>query len=142
MQIVRKFLVTTQKSLDGVVYTYEANNGLIVGIEIREENMSLQTRTTVLTQAPNTFFKFLDWAKESKAITVTELTDDITFDMFWNRYNDKLRSSKKRSQRLWEKLSQEDRVKAFFYIKTYNRNRGNAEKKYCETYLNAELCNN
>lgn len=62
--------------------------------------------------------------------------------MFWDKYNDKIRSSKKKSLKIWDKLTSTDQVKAFTYIHTYNRHRGNAEKKYAETYLGSELWNN
>ncbi len=67
---------------------------------------------------------------------------EVTFDMFWNRYNDKDRSSKKKTLAMWEKMSQAEQIKAYLYIPVYNRHRGNAEKKYATTYLAAELWNN
>jgi hypothetical protein len=78
-------------------------------------------------------------AKES---TFIEQTIAITFEMFWNRYNDKDRSSKKKTQTMWDKMPITEQTKAFIYIPTYNRNRGAAEKKYTTTYLSDALWNN
>jgi hypothetical protein len=76
-------------------------------------------------------------------LTITELPSDITFDDFWNRYDDKYNSSKKRTLAKWNKMSDTDRCRAFRYISTYFRNLPqNTRKKYAETYLNAELWNN
>lgn len=67
---------------------------------------------------------------------------EITFEMFWNRYNDKSRSSLKKTRAKWDKMTKTEQAKAFLYIPTYLRNKGTAEKKYATTYLNDELWNN
>lgn len=74
--------------------------------------------------------------------TFTFQDREITFDMFWNRYDDKSRSSKKKTKQLWDKMSQAEQVKAYLYIPVYLRNKGTADKKYATTYLNDELWNN
>ena len=72
-----------------------------------------------------------------------EVNQEITFDTFWKRYNDKDRSSKKKTEKIWNRLSVADQVKAYVYISTYESNRPKGtEKKYAETYLNAEMWNN
>lgn len=140
----RKFLVTTDLSPDGIIFSY-TGDGLINGIEIMQKDMQEQTRQNILNQTHVILDNFLAWAdfvtKKGKAVVI-ELNMQITFQMMWDKYDDKLRSSKKRSEKTWNKLSEANRVKAFFYIPTYNKNRGAAEKKYLETYLNAELWNN
>ena len=67
---------------------------------------------------------------------------EVTFDMFWNRYNDKDRSSKKKTEALWNKTTEANQIKAYLYIPLYNSKRGTAEKKYATTYLSDELWNN
>lgn len=141
MQTVRSFNVTTISTSEGVVYSYDSVTGIFVGISIKDK-FPVETVKQILTTIKTTLKEFLEWCKVHQNITVVELQQQINFDIFWSKYNDKLRSSKKRSQRLWEKLKEADQVKAFYYIDTYNRHRGNAEKKYCETYLSAELWNN
>lgn len=74
---------------------------------------------------------------------IFSLTDrEITFEMFWNRYNDKSRSSRKKTEQKWNKLTKADQVKAYCYIPVYLKNKGEAGLKYAETYLHAELWNN
>lgn len=141
MQNVRTFLLTTEQNPEGVEYSYDAADGLLQGVAIKSKMTAEQIQRVI----ENTKFHvelFLSWASGLKRCEVIELQTKITFDLFWQKYNDKVRSSKKRSQRLWEKLGEADQVKAFYFIQTYNRNRGSAEKKYCETYLGAELWNN
>ena len=141
----RMFLVTSAKATEGVIFSYNATTGLFCGIDILQKNMTRQARHTLVSNILLELNLFLSYVKElsqKEGYTVVELGIDITFEMFWDKYNDKLRSSKKRSEKIWNKLKQEDKIKAFYHINTYNKYRGNAEKKYAETYLNAELWNN
>lgn len=138
-------MITTTNTPDGVVYSYDANTGLFVGIELRQKAMDESSTQKIILSLRYHIDLFLSWAKQLSTVSgceVVELQDKITFEMFWNKYNDKLRSSKKRSEKIWSKLDEANQAKAFYFITTYNKNRGNAEKKYCETYLTAELWNN
>lgn len=95
-------------------------------------------------------FKFMPWelsmlqafAALTKDATFVEKQMEVTFDMFWNRYNDKERSSKKKTEAYWKKMTTADQVKAYLFIPKYERRRGTAEKKYATTYLRDELWNN
>ncbi|TAG31911.1 MAG: hypothetical protein EAZ35_02345 [Sphingobacteriia bacterium] len=138
---VRKFLVTTAVSPEGVVYSYASDTEKIVAFEIKQENIKAVAMQWLLDNLKPTLNDFLTWVKSFKC-EVVEIHQKISFDMFWNQYNDGSRSSKKRSLSVWNKLKEEDQIKAYYYYPKYNKNRGNAEKKYCETYLNAELWNN
>lgn len=142
MQKVRQFIFTTPNMPDGVIYTYDADTELFVGLQIAQENMSEQSRRKVIENIKATLPIFLMWVNDFESCTVVEREQKITFEMFWKKYNDASRSSRKRSLKLWEKLDENNQVKAYYYYDTYNRNRGNAEKKYCETYLSCELWNN
>lgn len=137
----RKFHVVTTKSPEGIIYSYNRKNEQFAGLEIKEENMPGETLKLILANIRITLSEFLSWIKTVNAECV-EMQIKLSFDMFWDKYNDKERSSKKRSQRIWEKLSEENQIKAYYYYDRYNRNRGSAEKKYCETYLSAEMWNN
>ena len=137
---MRQFNVTTTKSPNGIVYTY-TDAGLFAGIQINE-SMNQLALEYVIKNIQSTIDGFMAWAKQLKDIEVVELQQNITFDMFWDLYNDKARSSRKKSQTVWNRLPEPDRIKAYYHYPRYNRTRGNAEKKYCETYLNAELWNN
>lgn len=67
----------------------------------------------------------------------------VDFEMFWNKYDDKIASSKKRAKAKWDKMSESERTGAYNYIqKYYNSIPYGTRKKYAETYLNAELWNN
>jgi hypothetical protein len=66
----------------------------------------------------------------------------LTFREFWDKYDDKVRSSRKRTEKKWDSMSETEQIKAYLFIPKYFRSKGNAEKKYAETYLAAEQWNN
>ena len=66
----------------------------------------------------------------------------LTFIEFWDRYDDKIRSSKKRTEKAWNALSEADQIRAYLHYPKYMRHKGAAEKMYAETYLSKELWNN
>lgn len=139
--ITKRYHITTPNAEQGVIFTYEQETKTLVGIEIREvlaEDKVLGIFQKMILKED----QFLSHWKKYNGVTITEIVANITFNLFWEKYDDKTRSSKKRSDKLWSKLSEEDRMGAYFFIDTYNRNRGSAEKKYCETYLNAEQWKN
>lgn len=82
--------------------------------------------------------------KNEKHIKLTKIEiAKVTFEQFWDRYNEKTRSSKKKALNCWNRLSQTNRDRAYSYIATYMRSIPTGiAKKYAETYLNAELWNN
>lgn len=136
---MRRFQVTTEKSKEGVVYGY-SDDGSFAGVSIKEP-LSRSALLFIINNIKPSLDEFITWVK-LKNFTVVELQQNITFEMFWNAYADKIRSSKKKSEKAWNKFPEAEQVKAYYFIQKYNRHRGNAEKKYCETYLNAELWNN
>jgi hypothetical protein len=76
-------------------------------------------------------------------VSITEVKEDISFERFWNKYDDKLNSSKKRAEQKWNKMIVAEQIKAYNYILRYFANiPQGTRKKYAETYLNAELWNN
>jgi hypothetical protein len=75
--------------------------------------------------------------------TLTEMKENITFDIFWIRYDDKINSSKKKTLIKWNKMTPADRARAFHFIPRYFANIPfGTRKKYAGTYLNDELWNN
>ena len=72
--------------------------------------------------------------------TITELKKEVTFQMFWDLYDDKTTSSRSKTQKKWDKLTPADQARAYNYISRYfSQIPSGTRKKYAETYLNAEL---
>jgi hypothetical protein len=70
-----------------------------------------------------------------KEFTVVKGEPDLSFDNFWNLYDNK--SKKLVSQKLWEKLSKDDKFNAIIFIKRYKswlRLKGTAQA-LPDTYL-------
>ncbi|HPX60043.1 MAG: hypothetical protein ACOXZH_00190 [Bacteroidales bacterium] len=80
---------------------------------------------------------------KSKKLCFEEIRQEVTFEMFWNAYDDKLHSSKKRTLAKWNRMPKGEQIKAYNYINKYRQSiLPGCGKKYAETYLNAELWNN
>ena len=74
---------------------------------------------------------------------VTEVLESIDFTAFWNRYNDKARRSRVKTERVWNRMSRAEQVKAYNYVPQYFRSiPSGVMKKYATTYLNDQLWNN
>ena len=74
---------------------------------------------------------------------LTEIKREVGFDEIWERYDLKVRSSKKKSLAIWNRMGSAQRLKCFDFIKKYEANIPNGvSKKNFETYLNAEQWNN
>lgn len=71
-----------------------------------------------------------------KQFTVTKGEPDLSFDNFWQTYNNK--AKKLKAEQLWNKLSNDDKFNAIAFIKRYDnwlRLKGTA-KALPDTYLN------
>lgn len=115
---------------------------MLTNCDLTQAQLTLQQHTWFLKRLP-TGLEDLKLLITNSTAKLNEVNQEITFDTFWKRYNDRDRSSKKKSEKIWNRLSQADQVKAYVYISTYEANRPKGtEKKYAETYLNAEQWNN
>lgn len=130
----------TSNAFTGYV-EYQFNDlGLLGKMEIHAE-LNERQQVYILKNLPR---EIAELDKYSSAnVIITEIKQDITFEMFWNRYDDKINSSRKRTEYKWEKMTPTDRAKAFWFIQTYFGSiPPGTRKKFAETYLNAELWNN
>lgn len=112
---------------EGVLKSFEAENPNIVIAE--KEGLKY-----------NLFYleaDFLKVAKE-KGVQVTEIKREISFDMFWDKYNDKARSGKQEALAAWNKLKTIDRVCAYDYITVYDSQLklNPVSKLHASSYLN------
>jgi len=86
---------------------------------------------------------FLKQIESKQVFTIVGQMQELTFDMFWNTYNEKKLSSKKKAQAKWNKLNKQQQILAYLHIPKYFKSIPNGiAKKYAETYLNSELWNN
>ena len=122
----------------------EYNEGLLlVNCDLSGAELSEQQHLWFLRNMPRELAALETLVTKAASAKLTEVPDDISFEKFWDRYGEKLRSSKKKAQKRWQQMSAADQAKAFIYIKKYeNSMQAWQSKMYAETYLNKELWNN
>ena len=138
---VRKFLMTSDKFKGEVVF--EFTNNLLTKYDTSSAELDDNQILWLASYFPREIAKIKDFLAPSESAKFTEIKQEITFEMFWKKYDDKVNSSKKKTQTRWEKMSKNEQLKAHNYIQKYFASLPHGtRKKYAETYLNAELWNN
>lgn len=80
--------------------------------------------------------------KKNFEITIGE--PDLSFEAFWNAYNNKV-GKKKMAENTWNKLSKANKIKALQAISSYNKylsRKPGIDKAHATTYLNQEYWEN
>jgi len=117
--------------------------GRLVQYDVTNAALSQEQLNWFTNKLPRTLSELKNVLRASRGSVLTEQKQSaVTFDMFWDKYDEKTRSSKKRSLAKWNRMSQVQRDKAFNFIDTYFRNLLGTAPKYANTYLNDELWNN
>jgi len=139
---MKKFLLTSTSFQGEVEFTFN-DLDILESFDAKRADLSAVQQLWILRQMPNQLNEVKRVLGDSKTATLTEVIEEITFEQFWNRYNEKERSSKKKALTRWSHLSKTDQMKAFKYISRYDQSiPSGVSKKYAETYLNAEQWNN
>lgn len=137
---MQKTYIMTSPTFDGeVVFNFQYN--VLVGYDTTAANLSVEQITYLGKYLPKNLDEIAVFL--SKSPTIEFKCMELTFDMFWNRYDEKELSSKKKAHAKWDKMSKTEQQKAYRFIGTYfSRIPYGVRKKYAETYLNSELWNN
>ncbi len=138
-----KLYSLTSSAFEGEVIVEFSDAGILQKFDSSKADLSAKQQEFLLTKLPINEADVKKTLFSSPTTKFTEIDNEITFEQFWNRYDEKIRSSKKKAAKVWERLSKTDRLKAYRFITKYEQTLypGTA-KKYAETYLNAELWNN
>lgn len=124
-----------------VEFEYDETTGLMKSYTTENATLTEKQQVWLLKNLPRELAEAQALLEKSPGIVFTP--EDVTFEMFWERYDDKINSSRKRTLKAWESMKKADQVRAYNFIRTYFRNIPHGtRKKYAETYLNAELWNN
>jgi hypothetical protein len=133
----------TSINFEGFIELKFDDSDNLKGFDFSESSVSIEQQIWFLQRLPANVNALGIFKKYNDSMTVTEVSQDVTFEMFWNRYDDKINSSKKKTKVKWNKMPAAEQVKAFRYISRYFAAiPSGTRKKYAETYLNAELWNN
>ena len=143
LQIMKRYSITSEKFAGEITAVFDDRREL-VGLDMSGAEMTVQQKNWLMANKPSTEEKLFEMQRMSKWMKIVLIPESIvTFEMFWQRYDDKLNSSKKRTKQKWDKMKEAERIKAFNFIGRYFASiPQGTRKKYAETYLNAELWNN
>ncbi|HSW65204.1 MAG TPA: hypothetical protein VLH56_18130 [Dissulfurispiraceae bacterium] len=137
-----KTLLWTSERFHGELEFRFNDRGLLIGYDDRGE-LTNDQRAWILNGLPRTEKELKELAATSRSIKLTEVNRDISFDDFWQRYDHKVVSSKKKARAAWERLPKAEQMKAYNFIGKYLQNIATGvAKKYAETYLNSSIWNN
>ncbi|MDR3168334.1 MAG: hypothetical protein LBU27_00800 [Candidatus Peribacteria bacterium] len=137
---MKKYILRSKAFLGEVLVEIDDKQD-VVFLDIRNAEMNENQRAwTCQKFSVNETVKNLLTSPNTEII---ESKEEITFSAFWNKYDDKLSSSKKKTEAKWNKMSEGEQAKAYNHIPRYFCTLvGGIRKKYAETYLNSELWNN
>ncbi len=136
---MRKIILTIPKYEGEVVFTFDEND-FVQSITFNGD-FPIQVRGIILGSNP---LRPEDLQRtKGKTGILTEEAETVAFEMFWDRYDDKARSSKVKTRRVWDRMPEGERVKAYRYINRYKCSIPQGVcMKYATTYLNDQLWNN
>lgn len=138
---MRKFELTSPAFEGCVTYGFDDTTDRLVMVDMSSVPLSAELWNCIWSNLPATS-KAMGKVKGRTGV-ITELVEEITFDMFWQRYDDKARSSKVKTQRAWDKMPEREQVKAYQFIPRYFESiPPGVCKKYATTYLSDQLWNN
>ncbi|MDR1846730.1 MAG: hypothetical protein LBR17_01250 [Bacteroidales bacterium] len=141
MRAIRTIIATGQKFKGEIILEYDAVTELLIKADLTGAELNSEQHHRFLQWLPKTIAVIAELQQKKSGLIFTD--KEVTFEMFWNRYDDRLNSSKKRTMAKWQKMSKAEQLKAYFYIQKYFLSiPAGTRKKYAETYLNAELWNN
>ena len=140
---MRTYSITSSKFEGEIVAVYDDCHELI-NLDISKAEMDLIQKNWLMANSPTTEERLQEMKSRSPYMVVTSIPErEITFEAFWQHYDDKINSSKKRARAKWEKMTKTQQTKAYHHIDKYFASLPyGTRKKYAETYLNAELWNN
>ncbi len=140
---MKEYSITSERYKGEVIAKYN-DKGWLLNLDVTQAELTESQHAWFLNNCPKTEQCFDEWRKQERVLHITLIPErEITFEAFWQRYDDKINSSKKRTKAKWDKMSKSEQVKAYNYINRYFSNIPyGTRKKYAETYLNAEVWNN
>ncbi len=142
MVIMKRYHLTSDKFAGFVEYIFREDI-LLAKFDMTQAEITEKTHIWLLKNLPRDLVELNQLVTKTKDLTITEVPFCVTFDMFWNKYDEKECSSKIRTKRAWDKMNSQEQAAAYIHItKYFAKMPFGTRKKYAETYLNAQLWNN
>jgi len=135
------YLLTSTKWSGEIELRYD-DDGYLLSYDNRA-GLDDRQRYWFLDNMPREVITLQNLVAAATTAKLTEVKVEVTFELFWSRYDDKVNSSKKRAEAKWRQMSKGEQLRAYMHIPRYFANIPHGtRKKFAETYLNAELWNN
>lgn len=133
-----KYLIELPRFQSVIALEYDAN-GLLIALNCDWQTADDKVITFFFQHVPFTTNK-LEVYKKTPNVTVKKAEVDISFDRFWELYNNKL-DKKTRVEKIWNTLSEIEKLKALAFIPKYENQlfTQGITKKYPSTYLNSRI---
>ena len=139
---MRTFFLTSTAWKGQIEIIYN-DSDLLLSCDLTKAVLSEPQHLWFLKRMPGDLAGLKQLIDNTSTAKMTEINQEITFEMFWSKYDDKVRSSRKKAERIFNRMTRANQVRAFRHISTYEASRpSGVAKKYAETYLNAETWNN
>ena len=137
----RKFILTSDKFKGEVLF--EFTDSILTKYDTSNAELSDKQMMYIASILPRDLSCVNVLFEHSASAKFTEIKQEITFEMFWNKYDDKANSSKIKTEKKWNKMPISEQIKAYNHIQKYfSVIPFGTRKKYATTYLNDELWNN
>jgi hypothetical protein len=145
--MILKYVYTSKHFEGEVLLWYDSDKpNLLVMFDMSKAEFDSNQHVAFLRNFPRSLDELeLLIEKDSANRKMVQYFDNVTFDLFWERYDHKRLSSKIKTEKIWNKMSDSEKYKAYFFVERYEndlRCSGGIAKKHAETYLNAALWNN
>jgi len=138
---MNKMYVFTADSFEGEVIFEFSDSNILVCYDLKAAKLNAEQQFFILQNLPKQPADLPLLVQKTRSGKIEEMV--IDFEKFWQRYNDTINSSKKKTGIKWNNMKPGEQMKAFNYIGRYFASiPSGTRKKYAETYLNSELWNN
>lgn len=137
---MRRFIITSPAFTGQAELVYDSEN-ILVKIDVSNTNM--RTLVFRFKNMVPTLADDIATAFAPTRATVIEADFEVTYEMFWSKYNKKINN--KRCIALWGKLTKTKQVKAFYGVDAYDKYLSKESwrsKADPETYLRNEMWEN
>lgn len=115
---MRKFLITNPKYTGAAEVIYNDNATLCL-VDLTKTDMSGHTVDHFLHSIPSSMITLINGTRFSKETTIVDGDLDVNFELFYKDYP--LKRNRYKVEQVWNTLSKEDQVKAFYSLHSYKK---------------------
>lgn len=133
----KKYILTSDHFTGEVTFEYNLK-GFLKAVKVGEvKGMSKSIFDWLWANLPTSTQMMEEYKKTAGNFKISEVPVDLSFERFWNEYNNKV-GKKKMTENAWNKLSQKDKIAALLYIEKLRRTKrqDGTQMPYPSTYIN------